>query len=75
MPQALAGGELRLSYQPVVSLTQHSVTGGPLLLGAKALLRWNYPELGLLAPPAFLPLAARSALISDIGEWVVGVRH
>ena len=72
LPQALVGGELRLSYQPVVSLTQHSVTGGPLLLGAEALLRWNHPELGLLAPPAFLPLAARSALISDIGEWVVG---
>ena len=72
LPQALAGGELRLSYQPVVSLTQHSVTGRPLLLGAEALLRWNHPELGLLAPPAFLPLAARSALISDIGEWVVG---
>ncbi len=70
--QALAGGELRLSYQPVVSLTQHSVTGRPLLLGAEALLRWNHPELGLLAPPAFLPLAARSALISNIGEWVVG---
>ena len=72
LPQALAGGELRLSYQPVVSLTQHSITGRPLLLGAEALLRWNHPELGLLAPPAFLPLAARSALISDIGEWVVG---
>ena len=72
LPQALAKGELRLSYQPVVSLTQRSPTGGPLLLGAEALLRWNHPDLGLLAPPAFLPLAARSALISDIGEWVVG---
>ena len=72
LPQALVKGELRLSYQPVVSLTEYSAAGGPLLLGAEALLRWNHPELGLLAPPAFLPLAARSALISDIGEWVVG---
>ena len=72
LPQALARNELRLSYQPVVSLTEYSATGGPLLLGAEALLRWNHPGLGLLAPPAFLPLAARSALISDIGEWVVG---
>ena len=65
LPGALERGELRLSYQPLVSLQ------GRTLLGAEALLRWNHPRWGLLAPPAFLPLAARSALISDLGEWVV----
>ena len=70
LPGALARGELRLSYQPLVSLPGPQ-GGPPRLLGAEALLRWNHPQLGLLAPPAFLPLAARSAVISDIGEWVM----
>ncbi|WP_407568838.1 EAL domain-containing protein [Deinococcus altitudinis] len=72
LPAAIGKGELRLGYQPVLSLKDPPGSGGLKLLGAEALLRWNHPELGLLAPPAFLPLASRSAVISDIGEWVVG---
>jgi len=72
LPGAVGKGQLRLGYQPVVSLTDAPTEEGLVVLGAEALLRWNHPELGLLAPPAFLPLAARSAVISDIGEWVVG---
>gem|GEM_PF-3189159 len=72
LPAAIGKGQLRLSYQPVVSLTDAPTEEGLTVLGAEALLRWNHPELGVLAPPSFLPLAARSAVISDIGEWVVG---
>ncbi|WP_424951554.1 EAL domain-containing protein [Deinococcus sp.] len=72
LPAAIGRGELRLGYQPVLSLRGEPSERGLKVLGAEALLRWNHPELGLLAPPAFLPLAARSAVISDIGEWVVG---
>jgi PAS domain S-box-containing protein len=77
LPAAIGRGELRLGYQPVLSLKDPPGSGtlnrgGLKVLGAEALLRWNHPELGLLAPPAFLPLASRSAVISDIGEWVVG---
>ena len=71
LPQAIVKNELRLSYQPVVSLAETSGRQKPTVLGAEALLRWNHPQHGLLAPPAFLPLASRSAVISDIGEWVV----
>ncbi|GGJ74468.1 sensor domain-containing protein [Deinococcus aquiradiocola] len=69
LPGALSQGQLRLTYQPLVSLNP---VEGPVVVAAEALLRWHHPELGVLAPPVFLPLAARSALISDIGEWVVG---
>ncbi|WP_425146043.1 sensor domain-containing protein [Deinococcus sp.] len=70
LPGALERGELRLGYQPLVSLPQ-TARERRALLGAEALLRWHHPELGVLAPPAFLPLAARSSVISDIGEWVI----
>ena len=72
LPAAIGRGELRLGYQPVLSLKDPPDAGGLKVLGAEALLRWHHPELGVLAPPTFLPLAARSAVISDIGEWVVG---
>ncbi len=72
LPAAIGRGELRLGYQPVLSLKDPPGPGGLKVLGAEALLRWNHPELGLLPPPAFLPLASRSAVISEIGEWVVG---
>ncbi|WP_407539971.1 EAL domain-containing protein [Deinococcus radiomollis] len=71
LPAAIGRGELRLGYQPVLSLKDPPGHDGLKVVGAEALLRWNHPELGLLAPSAFLPLAARSAVISDIGEWVV----
>jgi EAL domain-containing protein (putative c-di-GMP-specific phosphodiesterase class I) len=42
-----------------------------LAIGAEALIRWQHPEKGLLAPAAFLPLVANHALAIDIGEWVL----
>lgn len=63
--QAIARDELRLHYQPYVSL----VTGA--VLGMEALLRWEHPELGLLLPASFISLAEETGLIMPLGEWAI----
>jgi diguanylate cyclase (GGDEF)-like protein/PAS domain S-box-containing protein len=62
---AVRRDELTLHYQPLVDL------GESCILGAEALIRWNHPERGLLAPASFLPAAERSGLIRDITTWVI----
>ena len=62
---ALRRGELALHYQPLVDLEQSCI------IGAEALIRWNHPERGLLAPGLFLPVAERSGLIRDMTTWVI----
>jgi len=64
--QALARSELRVHYQPRVSLT-----GGTGLVGFEALVRWEHPEHGLMEPVEFIGVAERSGLIADIGDWVL----
>jgi diguanylate cyclase (GGDEF)-like protein len=64
--QALERGQFVLHYQPRVSVMSGRVTS------VEALLRWNHPELGLLLPDRFLPLAEDFGLIEPIGEWVLG---
>ena len=63
--RALADREFVLYYQPKVNMRTGQV------IGAEALIRWQHPELGLLAPAAFLPVIEDHPLAIDIGEWVI----
>ncbi len=63
--QAIEHDELRLFYQPIVSVSDGS------LVGAEALVRWEHPERGLLAPAQFLSLAEETGLIVPLGRWVL----
>jgi diguanylate cyclase (GGDEF)-like protein len=66
LSDAVQRGEFVLAFQPQMSL----VTGE--VAGAEALLRWNHPRDGLRPPASFIPVAERTGLIAEIGEWVVG---
>ena len=62
---ALADGALALHYQPIVSLPDERV------VGFEALLRWRHPERGFVPPDEFIPIAERSGLIQELGDWVL----
>lgn len=62
---ALQKGEFEVYYQPKVNITTWKIQG------MEALLRWHHPELGLVSPGTFIPIAEDNGLILAIGEWVL----
>ncbi len=62
---AIEHDELRLHYQPCVSLPDRRI------VGVEALVRWQHPRRGLLAPRSFVPLAEQNGLIEPLGDWVI----
>ncbi|NDW06270.1 putative bifunctional diguanylate cyclase/phosphodiesterase [Jiella pacifica] len=65
MREGLGSGQFEVHYQPIVEIASRRV------VALEALLRWNHPAKGRISPAEFIPIAERSDLISDLGEWVL----
>ncbi|MEJ2482160.1 MAG: GGDEF domain-containing phosphodiesterase [Gemmatimonadota bacterium] len=63
--EALATDQLHLEFQPIVSLRDGRIDG------IEAFLRWRHPEHGLIPPDQFIPIAAQSHLIHELGVWLL----
>lgn len=62
---AIINNELYLLFQPKVDIINEKI------IGAEALLRWNNPDLGVISPDIFIPIAEKYGLIENIGAWVM----
>lgn len=63
--KAIERGQLALHYQPQVDTFDGSISG------AEAFLRWEHPELGIIPPYRFIPIAEETGVIGDLGDWVI----
>jgi len=64
LQEAMSKNQLEIHYQPLINLKDMSITG------FEALLRWEDPDLGKVAPDLFIPIAEKTGLIFDIDTWV-----
>jgi len=62
---AVERGELLLHYQPQINIATNAI------VGVEALLRWNRPDVGIVDPMSFVPIAEETRMIVPIGEWVL----
>jgi EAL domain-containing protein (putative c-di-GMP-specific phosphodiesterase class I) len=62
---ARRNGELELYYQPIINAVSREIAG------FEALMRWNHPTLGQIAPADFIPLAEETGLIVEMGNWAL----
>jgi len=64
---AIKNNEFLLYYQPIVSLAEQQIKS------AEALVRWQHPTLGIIAPDQFMPIAEETGLIVDLSQWIFEV--
>jgi diguanylate cyclase (GGDEF)-like protein len=62
---ALETGQLAMHYQPIIDLAEHRA------VGAEALLRWHHPDLGIISPADFIPVAESQGLMVPVGRWIL----